>query len=224
MGHWEGDTLVIETNNFNGKTRLDTNGHPHSDQLVLTEKWTRRGLGPHHLRNGTSTIPRPTPRIGRHVRQFQLNTGSDDHGILLRREQQGPVRGPHQAAEVRRQLRRVSVEWDQHPHRRLNPLTGEWVLVSPQRAGRPWQGEIEAASGCFGCPAYDPDCYLCPGNLRANGERNPAYAGTFAFDNDFPALLPDTPGSAAIADPAACWWPNPSAASAACCAFHRATT
>ena len=77
-------------------------------------------------------------------------------------------------------------------HRRLNPLTGEWVLVSPHRSLRPWQGrrEPKAAPGAL---AYDPNCYLCAGNLRANGARNPDYPHTFVFDNDFPALHGDTP-------------------------------
>ena len=75
------------------------------------------------------------------------------------------------------------------PHRRLNALTGEWVAVSPQRTLRPWQGRVEPDAASAG-PAYDPRCYLCPGNLRANGARNPAYASTFAFSNDFPAFLP----------------------------------
>jgi UDPglucose--hexose-1-phosphate uridylyltransferase len=79
-----------------------------------------------------------------------------------------------------------------HPHRRLNPLTGEWLLVSPQRGLRPWQGQVEPAAGAPGL-AYDPDCYLCPGNARAAGARNPDYRGTYVFDNDFPALLPGTP-------------------------------
>jgi UDPglucose--hexose-1-phosphate uridylyltransferase len=79
-----------------------------------------------------------------------------------------------------------------HPHRRLNPLTGEWVLVSPHRAKRPWQGAVEAVAPDTR-PAYDPTCYLCPGNTRANGERNPDYTGTFVFDNDFAALLPQAP-------------------------------
>ncbi len=77
-------------------------------------------------------------------------------------------------------------------HRRLNPLTGEWVLVSPHRTSRPWQGQTELKAD-DGVPAYDPSCYLCPGNLRANGERNPAYEDVFAFTNDFAALLPDSP-------------------------------
>jgi UDPglucose--hexose-1-phosphate uridylyltransferase len=83
-------------------------------------------------------------------------------------------------------------EWQERPHSRLNPLTGEWVLVSPQRTERPWQGKIEAQETAAPL-RYDPDCYLCPGNPRAGGERNPQYTATFAFDNDFPALVPETP-------------------------------
>ncbi|MEW5983262.1 MAG: UDP-glucose--hexose-1-phosphate uridylyltransferase [Acidobacteriota bacterium] len=75
------------------------------------------------------------------------------------------------------------------PHRRFNPLLNEWVTVSPFRLGRPWQGQVETDDR-NDVPPYDPDCYLCPGNLRANSERNPVYERTFAFDNDFPALLP----------------------------------
>ncbi|MGC2447118.1 MAG: UDP-glucose--hexose-1-phosphate uridylyltransferase [Candidatus Sulfotelmatobacter sp.] len=77
------------------------------------------------------------------------------------------------------------------PHRRLNPLTGEWVLVSPHRATRPWQGEV-ARLETTPEPAYDPKCYLCPGNSRAGGIHNPAYTSTFVFENDFAALKPDT--------------------------------
>jgi UDPglucose--hexose-1-phosphate uridylyltransferase len=76
---------------------------------------------------------------------------------------------------------------EKHSHKRLNLLTGEWVLVSPQRTRRPWQGQVDSPDREAG-PAYDPGCYLCPGNQRANGQRNPAYSGAFAFDNDFPAL------------------------------------
>jgi UDPglucose--hexose-1-phosphate uridylyltransferase len=75
------------------------------------------------------------------------------------------------------------------PHRRLNPLTGEWVLVSPHRARRPWLGQVEKLPP-ENLPTYDPECYLCPGNSRAGGNHNPAYTGTFVFDNDFAALLP----------------------------------
>lgn len=78
------------------------------------------------------------------------------------------------------------------PHRRYNALTGEWVQVSPQRTQRPWQGQVERPSGP-GRPAYDPGCYLCPGNARAGGKHNPPYTGTYVFPNDFPSLLPDTP-------------------------------
>lgn len=80
----------------------------------------------------------------------------------------------------------------QFPHRRFNPLTREWVLVSPQRTQRPWQGEVEKPA-LQDAPRYDPQCYLCPGNARARGAHNPVYTSTFAFDNDYPALLPDTP-------------------------------
>ncbi len=78
------------------------------------------------------------------------------------------------------------------PHRRYNPLTNEWILVSPQRTQRPWLGAVEQ-SAPEARPVYDPNCYLCPGNARAGGKRNPDYKGTFVFDNDFAALLPDTP-------------------------------
>jgi len=85
---------------------------------------------------------------------------------------------------------------DQRPHRRFNPLQNEWVLVSPHRTQRPWQGQVDKPDDAQ-APAYDPSCYLCPGNTRAHGDRNPVYTSTFAFDNDFPALLPDSVGPAA---------------------------
>ena len=78
------------------------------------------------------------------------------------------------------------------PHRRLNRLTGEYVLVSPHRTARPWQGQVEKPV-VEERPAYDPACYLCPGNERAGGARTPRYSSTYVFDNDFAALLPDTP-------------------------------
>ena len=76
------------------------------------------------------------------------------------------------------------------PHRRYNPLTGEWVLVSPHRAKRPWLGQVEKTP-IENLPHYDPTCYLCPRNDRAGGVKNPDYTSTFVFDNDFAALLPD---------------------------------
>ena len=79
-----------------------------------------------------------------------------------------------------------------HPHRRYNPLTGEWGLVSPHRSKRPWQGQVEKAAADERLQ-YDPECYLCPGNERAGGVANPKYTGTFVFQNDFSALLPDVP-------------------------------
>ena len=79
-----------------------------------------------------------------------------------------------------------------HPHRRYNPLTREWVLVSPQRTDRPWQGQMEEVIREVQ-PEFDPECYLCPGNARVGGARNPPYTATFVFDNDFAALRPDTP-------------------------------
>ncbi|AWX43692.1 UDP-glucose--hexose-1-phosphate uridylyltransferase [Flagellimonas maritima] len=86
----------------------------------------------------------------------------------------------------------MKLELNEHPHRRLNILTGEWVLVSPHRTKRPWQGKQEK-TGQEKKPNYDPECYLCPGNTRANGTVNPQYRSTYSFINDFSALLPDTP-------------------------------
>lgn len=86
------------------------------------------------------------------------------------------------------------------PHRRRNALTGEWVLVSPHRLTRPWQGERSAAAPPAG-RRHDPECYLCPGNARAGGSVNPDYAGVWTFPNDFPALLPEGGGAGTAPDP-----------------------
>jgi UDPglucose--hexose-1-phosphate uridylyltransferase len=88
-------------------------------------------------------------------------------------------------------LRGRNLKLTEDPHRRLNALTNEWVLVSPHRATRPWQGEV-AKPQTAAEPSYDPTCYLCPGNARVGGVRNPQYESTFVFENDFAALKPQT--------------------------------
>ncbi len=80
---------------------------------------------------------------------------------------------------------------NKNPHRRYNILTGEWILVSPHRTKRPWQGKTEKNTA-EKRETYDPDCYLCPGNARMGGATNPEYKGVHSFENDFPALLPDS--------------------------------
>ena len=111
-----------------------------------------------------------------------------------------PRRGPavRRSPDTRRgrQLRlagRVTRELPDGPHRRHDPLRDAWVLVSAGRDRRPWQGQVEPPAPAAP-PAYDPGCPLCPGNERASGVRNPVYEGPFAFDNDFPPLLPDGEG------------------------------
>jgi UDPglucose--hexose-1-phosphate uridylyltransferase len=96
----------------------------------------------------------------------------------------------------------ASFDLKEHPHRRFNPLTREWVLVSPHRTQRPWQGQVEKLPP-ESQPEYDAACYMCPGNRRATGAATPKYTGTYVFDNDYPALLPDDANSVMTADEAA---------------------
>src|ERR1051326_7967902 len=99
-------------------------------------------------------------------------------------------RSPSQTSPWKLEMAKLDLQ--QQPHRRFNPLTNEWILVSPHRTQRPWQGATEAIPPTER-PQYDPTCYLCPGNQRAGGVRNPQYSSTFIFDNDFAALQNDVP-------------------------------
>src|SRR5579872_2635367 len=107
------------------------------------------------------------------------------------------VRGVPVPASASR-LSRLPEAFQERSHRRLNILTGEWVLVSPRRTQRPWRGQVDEPAIASKAP-YDPDCYLCPGNRRAGGAQAPDYDGPYVFDNDYPALRGD-PDAEALND------------------------
>lgn len=111
----------------------------------------------------------------------------------------------------------------QGSHRRYDPLMDEWVLVSPQRSGRPWQGQQESTAG-EDLPAHDPGCYLCPGNTRANGTVNPAYTGVHVFNNDFPAFQEGSAGEEGGADGFFRWRPEPGINRVICYSEHHGRT
>jgi len=104
----------------------------------------------------------------------------------------------------------------ENPHRRYNPLTGEWVLVSAHRTERPWLGQEETPA-TNNRPKHDPSCYLCPGGSRATGTSNPGYSGTFVFTNDYPALLPDNSKDASTEDSDLLKWHSASGTSRVIC-------
>lgn len=86
----------------------------------------------------------------------------------------------------------MAFNFNNHTHRRFNPLLNSWVMVAPHRTQRPWNGAQEQVAGDK-LPEYDPQCFLCPGNKRAKGDVNPHYKSTFIFENDYAAVKPDQP-------------------------------
>jgi hypothetical protein len=198
---------VITENARVGQAAGDENRDVHRVGVLMNE--FPRPPAARLRRQVTELIPwRDRPVAGRCSRRTDDPRGF--WGVVARRPSGGGHRRARDRSQVqvgdRHDTRRVAdrsrrrrgrlagwcVGMTDRSHRRFNPLRGEWVIVSAGRNARPWQGRIETPEPAQP-PEYDANCYLCPGNERAHGVRNPRYASTFAFDNDFPALVPLKP-------------------------------
>ena len=164
-------------------------------RLVVTADHTKWGV------TGVSTIARlgradivicdAGLERARHGRSCERRSGSSSWRGPTTASASAPANRCQCAGRLTRERGGLSVALPTGPHRRYDPLSDQWVLVSAGRTQRPWLGRTERRFAVDERPAYDPGCYLCPGNIRANGARNPDYATTYVFTNDFAALRPD---------------------------------